>query len=102
MILYTWRQVPHLPDLGTYDAEKVSTDQRDDIVGKVYAQIMQIESRLLPCGLHTVGVPPSADEAIATLVNIAQLDRPEDKIECLPHVISASPTTGIRQQDEDT
>merc|ERR1712028_241960 len=51
---------------------------------------MQIESRLLPCGLHTVGVPPSAEEAIATLVNIAQLDRPEDEIESLPRVIASS------------
>jgi magnesium chelatase subunit H len=41
-----------------------------------------------PCGLHTVGVPPTAEEAIATLVNIAQLDRPEDKIEGLPCVIA--------------
>ena len=30
---------------------------------------MEIESRLLPCGLHIVGVPPTAMEAIATLVN---------------------------------
>ena len=51
---------------------------------------MQIESRLLPCGLHTMGVPPSAEEAIATLVNMAQLDRPEDTIESLPRVIDAS------------
>jgi magnesium chelatase subunit H len=36
---------------------------------------MEIESRLLPCGLHTVGVPPTAEEAVATLVNIASLDR---------------------------
>lgn len=79
-----------LPDLETYDASADSTETRDDLVGKVYAQIMQIESRLLPCGLHTVGVPPSAEEAIATLVNIAQLDRPEDGIEGLPRVIAAS------------
>ena len=79
-----------LPDLETYDAKDDTADNRDAIVGKVYAQIMQIESRLLPCGLHTVGVPPTAEEAIATLVNIAQLDRPEDKIESLPRVIAAS------------
>merc|ERR1712232_446815 len=79
-----------LPDLDTYDAQSDTPENRDDIVGKVYAQIMQIESRLLPCGLHTVGVPPTAEEAIATLVNIAQLDRPEDKIEGLPRVIAAS------------
>ena len=32
---------------------------------------MEIESRLLPCGLHVVGSPPTAAEAVATLVNIA-------------------------------
>jgi magnesium chelatase subunit H len=32
---------------------------------------MEIESRLLPCGLHVIGKPPTAEEAIATLVNIA-------------------------------
>jgi len=79
-----------LPDLDTYDAQSDTPENRDDIVGKVYAQIMQIESRLLPCGLHTVGVPPTAEEAVATLVNIAQLDRPEDGIEGLPRVIAAS------------
>jgi len=80
----------NLPELETYDAKNDTQDNRDDIVGKIYSQIMQIESRLLPCGLHTVGIPPSADEAIATLVNIAQLDRPEDKIEGIPRVIASS------------
>jgi len=84
------KDIPDLPSLETYSAANDSKEKRDDIVGKVYSQIMQIESRLLPCGLHTVGVPPSADEAVATLVNIAQLDRPEDKIESLPRVIAAS------------
>ena len=79
-----------LPDMETYDASAASVEDRDNIVGAVYAEIMQIESRLLPCGLHTVGVPPTAEEAIATLVNIAQLDRPEDKIEGLPRVIASS------------
>jgi len=84
------KDIEDLPDVGTFDAAKADLEKRDDIVGKVYSQIMQIESRLLPCGLHTVGIPPSAEEAIATLVNIAQLDRPDDKIEGLPRVIAAS------------
>jgi magnesium chelatase subunit H len=84
------KDIKDLPSLETYNAAGDTKEQRDDIVGKVYSQIMQIESRLLPCGLHTVGVPPSAEEAIATLVNIAQLDRAEDKIESLPRVIAAS------------
>merc|ERR1712127_1112496 len=84
------KDIPDLPSLENYDAKADTAERRDDIVGKVYSQIMQIESRLLPCGLHTVGVPPTAEEAIATLVNIAQLDRPEEKIEGLPRVIAAS------------
>lgn len=51
---------------------------------------MEIESRLLPCGLHTVGVPPTASEAIATLVNIGSLDRPEDGIKALPRIAAES------------
>jgi magnesium chelatase subunit H len=51
---------------------------------------MEIESRLLPCGLHTVGVPPTAEEAIATLVSIASLDRPDDKIKSLPRILAES------------
>ena len=84
------KDIPELPSLETYSAAEDTKDNRDDIVGKAYAQIIQIESRLLPCRLHTVGVPPTAKEAVATLVNIAQLDRPEDKIESLPRVIAAS------------
>jgi len=79
-----------LPDLETYDAKEDTRENRDSITGKIYSQIMQVESRLLPCGLHTVGIPPTAEESIATLVNIAQLDRPEDEIEGLPRVIASS------------
>ena len=42
------------------------------------SRLMEIESRLLPCGLHVVGRPPTSMEAIATLVNIAEVDRPEN------------------------
>ncbi|KAI7991948.1 hypothetical protein LOK49_LG12G02789 [Camellia lanceoleosa] len=60
-----------LPD----ESEEISAKDRDLVVGKVYSKIMEIESRLLPCGLHIIGGPPSAMEAVATLVNIAALDR---------------------------
>ncbi|KAL0926220.1 hypothetical protein M5K25_002432 [Dendrobium thyrsiflorum] len=62
--------------------------ERDLVVGKVYSKIMEIESRLLPCGLHVIGEPPSAIEAVATLVNIAALDRPEDDIFSLPGILA--------------
>jgi len=60
------------------DVKELSLDERDLIVGNVYRKLMEIESRLLPCGLHVVGVMPTAEEAIATLVNIAEIDRPDN------------------------
>ena len=76
-----------LPDTSSVE---LNQDQRDTIVGKIYIKIMEIESRLLPCGLHTIGKPPTADEAIATLVNIASLDRDEEGILSLTRVIANS------------
>ncbi|MGP1375558.1 MAG: magnesium chelatase subunit H [Almyronema sp.] len=72
------------------DAANLSAEQRDNLVGKVYIKLMEIESRLLPCGLHVIGKPPSAEEAIATLVNIAGLDREEEGIKSLQRIIAES------------
>ncbi|OSX70306.1 hypothetical protein BU14_0809s0010 [Porphyra umbilicalis] len=72
------------------DAKELSAEERDDVVGKVYVKLIEIESRLLPCGLHTVGRPPTAAEAVATLVNIAALDRPEESIVGMPRLLAAS------------
>ncbi|MGG6295844.1 magnesium chelatase subunit H [Leptolyngbya sp. AN02str] len=72
------------------NAADLSQDERDSIVGKVYIKLMEIESRLLPCGLHVIGKPPTAEEAIATLVNIAGLDREEDGIISLQRIIANS------------
>jgi magnesium chelatase subunit H len=72
------------------NAKDMTQDERDRIVGMVYKQLMEIESRLLPCGLHVIGKPPTAEEAIATLVNIASLDREEEEIISLPRIIANS------------
>jgi magnesium chelatase subunit H len=77
-------------DLPEQDAKDLTAEERDTLVGKVYIRLMEIESRLLPCGLHVIGKPPTAEEAIATLVNIASLDRPEDDILGLPRIIANS------------
>jgi magnesium chelatase subunit H len=77
----------HLPDR---DAAQMFSEERDTIVGNVYRKLMEIESRLLPCGLHVIGKPPSAEEAIATLVNIASLERTEEGIISLPRIIANS------------
>ena len=75
-----------LPDAGT----ELAASDRDALVGKVYIRLMEIESRLLPCGLHVIGKPPTAEEAIATLVNIAALDRAEENIQSLQRIIASS------------
>ncbi|MEL7505084.1 MAG: magnesium chelatase subunit H, partial [Cyanobacteria bacterium J06554_6] len=77
-------------DLPAEDASGLSKEERDTLVGKVYIKLMEIESRLLPCGLHVVGEPPTAEEAIATLVNIAGLDRVEEEQKSLQRMIAES------------
>jgi len=72
------------------DASELTSEERDTLVGLVYKKLMEIESRLLPCGLHVIGKPPTAEEAIATLVNIASLDRPEEEIQSLLRIIANS------------
>jgi magnesium chelatase subunit H len=72
------------------NAVEMTAEERDNVVGLVYRKLMEIESRLLPCGLHVIGKPPSAEEAIATLVNIASLDREEEEILSLPRIIANS------------
>ncbi|HEY9879086.1 MAG TPA: magnesium chelatase subunit H [Leptolyngbyaceae cyanobacterium] len=72
------------------DASEMTAEERDALVGKIYIKLMEIESRLLPCGLHIIGKPPTAEEAIATLVNIAGLDREEEGIKSLQRIIAES------------
>ena len=76
-----------LPDT---DAKELSNEERDNVVGSVYRKLMEIESRLLPCGLHVIGKPPTQEEAVATLVNIANLDREEDGLQSLTRIIASS------------
>jgi magnesium chelatase subunit H len=72
------------------DAAELTREERDNLVGQVYRKLMEIESRLLPCGLHVIGKAPTAEEAIATLVNIANLDREEEGILSFPRIIANS------------
>ncbi|MEO0352482.1 MAG: magnesium chelatase subunit H, partial [Cyanobacteria bacterium P01_A01_bin.15] len=72
------------------DASEISKEERDTLVGKIYIKLMEIESRLLPCGLHVIGKPPTAEEAVATLVNIAGLDREEEGFKSLQRIIAES------------
>jgi magnesium chelatase subunit H len=87
------KDIPQLLDADNLKSQiqnPESDKERDTVVGLVYKKLMEIESRLLPCGLHVIGKPPTAEEAIATLVNIASLDREEEEILSLPRIIANS------------
>lgn len=79
------------------DASELEIDERDLVVGNVYKQLMEIESRLLPCGLHTIGKPATAEEAIATLVSIASIEREDDGIRSLPGLLAESKGKSIEE-----
>merc|ERR550534_258757 len=83
------KDIEDLPE-EDFDTKELSLEDRDGVVGKIYRRLMEIESRALPMGLHRIGVPPTAEESVATLVNIAQLDRPEMSIKGLPRIIAES------------
>ncbi|MBE9115690.1 magnesium chelatase subunit H [Lusitaniella coriacea LEGE 07157] len=87
------KDIPELQgaeDLKTRIQNPEFGEERDNIVGSVYRKLMEIESRLLPCGLHVVGKPPTAEEAVATLVNIGSLDREEEGMKSLQRIIAES------------
>merc|ERR1719327_329230 len=91
---------PPAENAGLYKGLKeLSEDERDIVVGSVYKKLIEIESRLLPCGLHVIGCPPSAEEAVATLVNIASIDRPEVEppILGLPQILAKSVNRDIEE-----
>lgn len=97
------------------DAKDLSIEERDLIVGNVYRylnyfillnlnfncfrKLMEIDSRLLPCGLHVIGEPPTAQEAIATLVNIAEIDRPDSDppVRGLPSILASAINRNIEE-----
>lgn len=81
------------------DANEMDTESRDLVVGNIYRKLMEIESRLLPCGLHVIGVMPTADEAVATLVSIGEIDRPDNNppIKGLPGLLASSIGREIEQ-----
>ena len=84
-------------ELPSKDVEELSIDERDLFVGNIYKQLMEIESRLLPCGLHTIGEAPTAEEAVATLVNIASLEREQEGLRSLPGLLAESMGITIEQ-----
>ncbi|HEV8168163.1 MAG TPA: cobaltochelatase subunit CobN [Pyrinomonadaceae bacterium] len=64
--------------------ENTSKDERDAKVFALYEQLLEIEQRLIPTGLHVFGRASSAGEKVDLLKMIASFDRPEAGVRALP------------------
>lgn len=62
----------------------MTKDERDAKVFALYEQLVEIEQRLIPTGLHVFGRPSSAGEKIDLLKMIASFDRPEAGAHAIP------------------
>jgi magnesium chelatase subunit H len=61
-----------------------ASNERDARVFALYEQLLEIEQRLIPTGLHVFGRASSAGEQIDLFKMIASFDRPEFGIRALP------------------
>ena len=62
-------------------------EERDTRVFELYEQLVEIEERLIPTGLHVFGRAQAAGEKTDLLKMIAAFDRPELGVRALPEVV---------------
>ena len=63
-------------------------DERDLRVLRIYDQLVEIEQRLIPTGLHVFGRPSQAAEKADALRMVASFDRPEQGARALPDLVA--------------
>lgn len=66
----------------------LSTEERDRRVLQLHDQLLEIEQRLIPTGLHIFGQPSKPGEQADMLRMIASFDRPEAGARALPDLVS--------------
>lgn len=66
----------------------ISTDERDRRVLQLHDQLVEIEQRLIPTGLHVFGRPSNVAERADMLRMLASFDRPEVGARALPDLVS--------------
>src|SRR5918912_1942090 len=67
---------------------KLSAEERDRRVMKLYEQVLEIEQRLIPTGLHVVGRAPEKGAQADMLRMVASFDRPEQGARSLPDLVA--------------
>lgn len=63
-------------------------DDLDRFTGQLHAHLEEIESRLIPTGLHIVGEQPTSADLTDLLMAIAEYDRPEHNVRSLADLIA--------------
>ncbi len=69
-------------------ATSISPEERDRRVLHLHDQLLEIEQRLIPTGLHVFGQPSNVGERADMLRMIASFDRPETGARALPDLVS--------------
>src|SRR5712692_11847223 len=66
----------------------ISTEERDAGVMRLYEQLLEIEQRLIPTGLHVFGRASELQEKADLLRMVASFDRPEHGARALPKLVA--------------
>lgn len=69
---------------------KADASERDARVMRLYEQLVEIEQRLIPTGLHVFGRPAELKEKTDLLRMVASFDRPEHGVTSLPRLIAVA------------
>ncbi|HXN48535.1 MAG TPA: cobaltochelatase subunit CobN [Bryobacteraceae bacterium] len=68
--------------------EPLPPGQRDRVVLRLYEQLLELEQRLIPTGMHVFGHPPGDRQAADMLRMVASFDRPELDARSLPDLVA--------------
>ena len=77
---------------------KLNSIERDAVVMRLYEQLVEIEQRLIPTGLHIFGRAAELQEKADLLRMVASFDRPEHGARALPKLVADA--LGIDCYDE--
>jgi len=87
---------PQLIQAKAHDSD--ATSERDRRVLELHDQLVEIEERLIPTGLHVFGQPSQVVERADMLRMIASFDRPEAGARALPNLVAEH--LGVTANDE--
>jgi magnesium chelatase subunit H len=76
--------------MNSFTNRPLDSEERDRRVFKLHEQLLEIEQRLIPTGLHVFGRPSRAGERTDMLKMIASFDRPEAGTRALPGLVAES------------